>query len=135
MPKVNKKLIQYNYGINFLALAPNITVTGSISIEADADFRARKTTYQADVVGLAQAESTRVIPLCTFQITDTATARNLSNIQIPVTSYFGTGERPFILPVPRIYRANSVLSFSVTNVSQATTYNLRLVLIGEKLML
>lgn len=135
MPKVDRKIIPYNYSIAFLALAANTTITGSISIEADADFIVRKTAYQADVVGLAQTSSTIVIPLVTFQITDTATARNLSNIQIPVTSYFGTGERPFILPMPRKYRANSVISFTVSNISAATVYNLRLTLIGEKMML
>jgi hypothetical protein len=52
---------------------------------------------------------------------------------VPVVNLFGIGEIPFILPVPRIFKARSSITVAVANFSAATTYNLRLSFIGTKL--
>jgi len=121
------------YQENFLALASGATATGSINIQADSDFLLEELTFFADIAGAAQTSSSRVIPLVTVQISDTGSGRNLLESQVPIPSIFGTGERPFILPNPKLLAANSNLSLSVTNYDAAAEYNLRCSLIGTKI--
>lgn len=120
------------YGVNFLALAAGASATNSINIQADSDFVAQKLAYRADVAAAGQTYSTRVIPLCAVIITDTGSGRQLMNQAINLTDFFGTGESPFILPQPKVFRANSLISVTVANYDAAQTYNLRLSFIGVK---
>jgi hypothetical protein len=46
---------------------------------------------------------------------------------------FGDGQIPFILPVTKMFSRNASVAFSVANYSAATTYNLRLLMIGAKI--
>ena len=120
------------YGANFLALAPGVSATQSISIQADSDFVVQKLAYRADVAAAGQTQSTRVIPLTTILITDTGSGRQLMNQAINMADFFGTGESPFILPQPKIFRANTLISITLANFDAAQTYNIRLSFIGVK---
>jgi len=121
------------YELDFSALANGTSATGNIQIQADSDFKLVKTTYMADIATAAQTDSSRVIPLCTITITDTGSGRQLTSAAVPIPNIFGTGLIPFILPVPRIFKARSNIAITVANYSAATTYNLRLSFIGTKL--
>ena len=120
------------YGANFLALAPATTATQSISIQADSDFVVQKLTYHADIAGAAQTDSSQIIPNATVIITDTGSGRQLMNQAINLTDFFGTGQSPFILPQPKIFRANTLISITVVSYEAAETLNLRLSFIGVK---
>lgn len=121
------------YGINFLALAPAGATTGAIQIQADSEFELQKLAFFADIAGAAQEAQTRVLPLVTVQVTDTGTGRQAFNLAVPIPAIMGDGQIPFILPTTKIFSPNSSLAFAITNYSAATTYNLRLLLIGAKL--
>ena len=120
------------YEIDFSSLANGTNDTGNIDIQADSDFIVQKLTYFADIAAAVQTDSSRVIPLATVQITDTGSGRNLFNNAVPIPSIFGTGQIPFILPMPKLFLARSTVNFTVANFSLASTYNIRLSLIGYK---
>lgn len=108
-------------------------VTKTITIQADADFRIQKLSFAAAIANGPQTDSTRVIPLCNLTITDTGSGRQLMSEPVSLSTIFGTGELPFLLPQPKYLFARSVLKFELTNTSQATTYSsINLSLVGQK---
>lgn len=133
MPAVQSVQDYFSYQLNFAALAAGGSSNGSFQVQADSDFKWLKATCMADIALAVQTVSAQVIPLCTIQITDTGSGRQLMNAPVPIWNLFGSGQIPFILPVPRIFRANSNITVAVANYSAATTYNLRLTFIGTKI--
>lgn len=125
----------YIYPITFAALAAGGSASSTINIQSDADFFCYKTTYFADIAAAAQTDSSRVIPLVTVLITDTASDQQLMQAPVPVPAMFGTGEIPFILPAPHRFRASGTIGIQVTNFDAASAYNLRLMFIGFKMYL
>jgi len=122
----------YVYEEDFALLAAGATANGSIEVQADSDFILQKLNYFADVEAAAQEDATRVIPLVTLQLIDTGSGRNLFESPVAIPSLFGTGELPFVLPIPRVFFARSTIALQVTNFSAGTTYGLRLSFIGYK---
>lgn len=122
----------YVHQASFAGLAAAAQATTEIKIEADSDFYVYKLVYFADLAAAAQTDSTRVIPLVNVLVTDGGSDRQLMRQPVPVPSIFGTGEIPFILPSPHVFRASSTLSVAVTNFSAAQTYNLVLSFVGFK---
>jgi len=123
----------YIYEAEALALAPAGNANDIINIEADSDFILQKFTYQADIAAAAYLESTRPIPLITVQLIDSGSGRQLMNNPIPVESFMGSGELPFILPNPRKFLRNSTIQIAFNNFDAAITYNIRLAFIGYKI--
>lgn len=117
------------------ALAPGASLPSQINIDAGTDFYWVATTYQADVGEAAQTESSIVIPLVTVIITDTGSQRQLMNAAVPITTIAGPGERPYRLILPRLFRANSIITFNWTSyVTSGTTYgNIYLIMHGFRL--
>ena len=122
----------YVYVAEALALAPAGNATAQVNIEADSDFYLIKLGFFADVAAAAQTDSTRVLPLVTVQLTDTGSGRQLLNGNVPIPTLFGWGELPYILPIPRLFKANSLLRVDFTNFDAAVTYNVRLAFSGYK---
>jgi hypothetical protein len=117
-----------------LTLAASTSATGNINIQADSDFAWKKATYFADLAVAVQTAATRVIPIADILITDTGSGRQLMNEAVPINNLFGTGEIPFILPNPKVFRARSTLNIQVTN-RAASEYTLKLSFIGAKMFL
>lgn len=126
-----RKLFTYN--AVFTGLAGLASSTQNIQIQADSDFDLQKLTFTADIAIAAVTESTRIIPLCNVLITDTGGGEQFSDVAVPVNSLFGNGELPFILPRARRIAARSSLSITMNNRTAATTYNIQLSFIGEKI--
>lgn len=123
----------FTYAIDFASVAAGISATDNIQIQADADFEVQKLTFFADIAGAAQTVTTSVIPLMTVLIVDAGSGRQLMDRALAIPALFGDGKIPFILPTTRIFAARSNVTFTVTNFSAATTYRLRLNMIGTKL--
>ena len=117
------------------ALAPSTSAPTQINIDAGTDFCWVATTFQADIGEAAQLESTVVIPLVTVIITDTGSQRQLMNAAVPISCIAGPGERPYRLILPRLFRANSIITFNWTSyVTSGTTYgNIYLIMHGFRL--
>lgn len=125
----------YVYEEDFLItdLIAGATLNGSIEIQADSDFVWQKAAYTASLdLGTTQEAQTRVLPDVTVQLIDTGSGRNLLELAAPVPSIFGTGQLPFVLPIPRLFFARSTIQVQVNNYNTADDYDLRLSFIGYK---
>jgi hypothetical protein len=123
----------FSYTITFAALAAAVSADGQIQIQADSDFELQKWTYFADIAAAVQTESSRVLPLVTLQVTDQGVGRQMFSAAAAIPAIMGDGRIPFILPTTKVFNAKSTVLFTVANFSAATTYNLRLVLLGAKI--
>ena len=110
------------YACNLQGLAPAASGTTTIQIDSGVDFYWVAATYQADLAGALQTESSLVIPLVNVLINDTGSRKNLQNTPIPISSIAGFGERPYRLIRPRVFRASSTINFTWTSISAAQTY-------------
>lgn len=114
-------------------LAAGASFTDQIQIQNDSSFVLVKLAYFADILGAAQTNDTRVIPLIEISITDTGTGRALQNYSVPISSLAGHEGLPLVLPKSREFKGASTIGVTFTNVSAAITYNnVRLSLIGYK---
>lgn len=121
------------YNVEFLDIAPAEVQQGNIQIQADSDFKWVAATFQADIAAAAYNAGDRPIPLVNLQIVDTGSGRQLFFNALPIETIFGSGQLPFILPIPRIFRARSSIALTMSNFDAAETYNVRLALIGTKI--
>jgi len=122
----------FTYEVDIAGLVNGTTAPAAILIDAQSDFLWQKACFLADIAAAIQTDSSRVVPLCSILITDGTSQRQLMQSAMPIPSLFGTGNLPFILPVPRVFTAQSQVQLSVANFSVGTTYNLRLSFIGLK---
>ena len=122
----------FTYTSQVLALAPAATNQDQINIQADSDFKILAGAYIAD-----DSQGPYTIPALaevSVLLTDTGSGRNLMDEAVPIPSIFGTGQLPFIWPVPKLMSARSTLQVQYTNISAAQTYAyIRLAFIGVKL--
>lgn len=109
---------EFTYGITFHDLAPNERASGQIIIQADADFLIHNQTQYSG--GPTDAE--RVIPELMVMLTDSGSGRKLFSEPVPIDCVFGSGQLPYILPLPKYMLARAILEVEVTNVSVLTTY-------------
>lgn len=114
------------------ALAAGGNANDIINIEADSNFLLQKLAYYATIADAAFTDSTRPVPNVTVQLVDSGSGRQLMQNPVPIPSFFGTGELPFILPNPRLFLANSTLQIAYANFDAAAAYNIRLAFIGYK---
>ena len=124
----------FEYSIEFDALAAGDVQQGNIQIQQDSDFYWVKSQYQANIDGNSDGYTylAAPIPLVTVQIVDQTSQWQLFFSPVPVSSCFGRGILPFILPRPRKFVRLSAIGITVSNFSAATTYDLRLVFSGIK---
>lgn len=123
----------YVYVAQVKVLAAGAVLTDIINIETDSSFTLVKMSVMADTAGGAQTENSRIVPLVRLSIKDGGSGRNLQDEPVDISSIAGNGQLPFVLPVPRIFKPNSSISFSFENYSAATTYDtVSLALVGYK---
>lgn len=126
------KKSDYQYVFTFTGLAPGVTQTVTKNVQRDADFHWIKGEYFADIAAAVQTDETRVIPLCTVYIQDTASSYYLSDGPVPLPSRFGIGALPSILTAPYVFVASNTITMQCANFSAATTYNIRITMSGLK---
>src|SRR4029077_13929858 len=114
-----------------------LTFAQNVQIQADSDFELVEITAQGLLHALLGVAGTpivgsNVIP-ASMQITDSGSGRSLFSAPVPVNMVAGTGQFPFILPVPRICKALSNIQVSLT-MFDTTTYDSTFVaFIGRKI--
>lgn len=103
----------YAYNIIVPTLATATNTTGTSQIQADADFLLQALSfYCLDLTTNGQI----VAPNSTIQVTDTSNGTTLFDQAIPIVNAFGTAQLPFLMPVPRLFTANSLISIALNNV-------------------
>lgn len=135
------------YDSDALPIVAAGNVTDTIAIEADSNFVLQKLAYYATGTAAAEDITTdpttvftsgltneqRLIPPVAVQITDTGSGRQLMNNPIPIPSFFGTGQLPFVLPNPRLFLRNTTIQVSYTSLDATNDWNIRLAFIGYKI--
>jgi hypothetical protein len=121
------------YATASTSIAAAATASTTIQVQADSDFELQKLSFFADIAGAVQTESTRVLPLVSIQITDQGSGRQIFSVPVAIPSIMGDGRIPFILPTTKIFIASSAIGLDFVNFSAATTYLLRVDLIGAKI--
>lgn len=122
------------YDTTLPTLAPTQSLPSQINIDAGTDFYWVAATIQFDIAGSAfDPNGLPIIPLVTVVITDGGSQRQLMNAPVPVTGIFGTGQLPYRLIKPRLFRANAIITFQWTNYDAANTYQLHADLHGFRI--
>lgn len=121
----------YSVDIAEADLLPNSSVSVNFNIQRDSDFVWTMGTFFENLAGAAQQNGVIDMPPATVQIIDTGSGRALLETPAPVTSLFGTGSLPFILPVPRVFDARSTIVVQLSNYG-TSAFGLGLTFIGYK---
>lgn len=121
------------YNATFTAIAPGDTQQANLQVQADSHFKWIKATMQADIGAAEYVNSAKPIPLAALQIVDSGSGRQLFLNALPLELVFGSGDLPFILPLPRVFRARSNIALTLSSFTANDTYNIRLALIGVKM--
>lgn len=70
-----------------------------------------------------------------IQITDGSTNRQMSNFPVPADTLFGSAQRPFVLPLRKLFRANSPIGIVATDTTGTTSQVVDFVFCGFKVPL
>jgi len=122
----------YSYTLNFGNIAPGASAVVVQQIEADAIFEwiGTAASNQAGAGRPANNNSGTLL----MQVTDGGSSRNLLYAPAPMYCVTGLGQLPHILPIPRRFFPKSAVTFIVTNIDTAITYNdVSINLIGRKI--
>lgn len=106
----------FGYSTRVLAVAAAGTGQGTVNITADSAFMLQNLMAFAVSAGAVVAT-----PIALVQVTDTSSGATIFDQAQPISSVFGTAQNPFIMPVPRIFPANSLIQVNVTNNGAAAT--------------
>lgn len=106
------ELDPFTYTATWNTLAASAAGTAvNISINADSDFVIRYGMLSAYSAAGVLVED----PDYLIRIFDTGAGRNFEDAQAHVRNYFGTAQRPFVWPEPKLVRGSSVLTLTLTN--------------------
>ncbi|MGH3053434.1 MAG: hypothetical protein ACRDL7_00475 [Gaiellaceae bacterium] len=131
----NFTLDPFTFVVNFLPLAASNTATLNFITQADSGFAIVKTafTIASDVsVFIANISDTPKYAPLVITLSDSGSGRDLSNAAVPINTYFGTGERPFLWCRPKVLDPNSTFTSRLQNLV-ATAFNVRLSFHGFKI--
>jgi hypothetical protein len=120
----------FQYAVNITFVTGVDTIPGTIPIQADAHFLATHSMYESGLSPTAMLALPNGGAL--VQVSDTD-QKPLQFIPVPVTTIFGTGQRPYIWPMTKLFRANGIIPFVVTGLNAAfAAITMRFVIGGFK---
>lgn len=110
-------------------VAAGATISLNISINGDSAFMLCKTTR---VVTLTDNTTFIANAPLLVRIEDSGSGRVLSDQPIHMENWFGTAERPFEWPKPKLIPANSTVAITIQNLDLVNAYHVRLAFHGFK---
>lgn len=119
------------YSVEFLPLNANATEIANITIQADSAFLL--TALTGDVRTGETSEANIETPAINVLITDQGTGRTLMDRAQRWNNIIGTGQRPYILPMPKQFSQSSTIAVQMTEMSGNNRY-VRLTLHGYKII-
>lgn len=92
------------------------TVTANIPIQSDAHFMC--VMAMVDNSAVINTSANTAVPTIlqgggTVILQDGASQRNLNNIALPVSTFFGNGREPYVWPFTHVFRANGFIGVQV----------------------
>lgn len=129
----------FTYSIPFTAVTgSNPSFSGTIQIQADADFAILQSTYDFALnTAATDAPAAELKPNMSVLLTDTGSGRQLMDRLVPINNLFGNAQLPYVWPVPKLLAASSTVQVQVACVNAAmdfgvSVYTLTLSFHGEK---
>lgn len=113
-------------------LTPTNSTTLTFNIDGESDFFWDKASVFAFDSTVATTYQNQAMPLVLVTITDTNSQRPLQNVPTPVSSIFGTGLIPFILPIQKVFLSKATVKLSLQNFGGETYSRLDFSFIGIK---
>jgi hypothetical protein len=110
------------YGASFGTLASGTSLPKTILIQTDSKFEWMKTTYFAVLQGETPPTQSTDRHNLSFFLTDSGSGRQLMNEAIPINEIAGSGERPALMPVTRIFQPNATVTITASNTDTAAIY-------------
>lgn len=107
-------------------LAAGGQTAGNFLVDSSSPFMLCETAVWCDLAAAAQTSGTEIVPNAVVFISDQSSNRNWMNFPVPIKSLFGSAERPFYWPQPRLIPANTNVQVVVTNYEAANVNNIRL---------
>lgn len=129
----------FTYTINFASLGASATASANFLVQNDSAFVITQTTYLiTDTSDVAVAElqpfgsglTTGLVGVL-VTLSDTGSGRNLMDAGVPIDGLFGTAQRPYVWPYPKILDPSSTFSTQLQNLV-ATARRVRLAFHGYK---
>lgn len=124
------ELDPFTYTLNYLPATASVITTQSFLIQADSAFM-----YVKGCAVVTATDNTTFLTVGQWPflitITDSGSGRDLMDTGVHLYNIFGTAERPFILPKPKLFDPNSTVTGKLQNLS-ATDRNVRLAFNGYK---
>lgn len=127
---VRDSFFQYVQNFTFAGGTENFTVT--IPVQSDAHFICVATQYDSSLQVGAGGGTILAAGGSLVQLTDTSAQRFLQSAQVPISSLFGTAQRPYVWPFTHLFRANGGIGINITGVAAAGQVQ-RLVFSGFKI--
>lgn len=103
-------------------LAPAGSTTLTFNIDGQSDFFWDKGMAYVDIASDGATASSLPVPGLTITITDTNSSQPLTNNPVPVSSIFGTGQLPFILPIRHVFFSKATVKLQIQNITDNSTY-------------
>lgn len=103
----------FTYSAEFLSLGASASLTVNVPIQNDSDFQLTELT--GEVRDAIATETVIATPAILVTIQDQGTGRVLMDRAQAWPNMIGTAQRPFILPMPKEIRANSVIAVTLSN--------------------
>lgn len=103
-------------------LAPAGSTTLTFNIDGQSDFFWDKGMVYVDIGNNGETASALPVPGILITITDTNSSQPLTNNPVPVSSIFGTGQLPFILPIRHVFFAKATVKLQIQNITDDDTY-------------
>lgn len=115
------------YELDFLPLNANATATGQVQIQADSHFLCvagvalvTNTTNTTVINSESNASASGKL----VSITDAGSGSPLTSLPVALDSWFGTGQRPAVWPIPKLFRAAGAISVTIQDIF-AAQHNIR----------
>lgn len=126
----------FTYEQDFLPNAAGATAVGTIQIQADSHFLcigglALVTT--TDNLTIINSESNANASRKLLLITDGGSGAPISQVPTPLDSLFGTGQRPSIWALPKLFRRGGSIITQIQNLDTVTAHNVRLTYTGVRI--
>jgi hypothetical protein len=120
----------FGYDLLFSSIASGASLTVTTQIQTDADFLVQALSFFCyDLTTNGQITA----PVSTIQLYDTGSTQTWFDQAIPLVNVFGTGQYPFMLPVPRLILAGSAFTGTLANVVSTNAQYYMLTFHGRKL--
>lgn len=103
-------------------LAPAGSTTLTFNIDGQSDFFWDKGMVYVDIANDGVTISALPVPGLLITITDTNSSQPLTNSPVPVSSIFGTGQLPFILPIRHVFFSKATVKLQIQNITDDDTY-------------